>query len=80
MSGNASEESTHVITLFNPNDERYNLEKHFGLTLKDSNGVPYYPNLRSVHLVESRLVECPRHFHLLMEGNIKTFKSLSKNE
>lgn len=76
-SGNVSEESSFVFTLFSPCDPRYNLEKHFGLELKDSQGNYYYPNLRTIHLVEARLVQAPRHFRVLMEGNVKSFKKFN---
>ncbi len=73
-SGNISEESSHIITLFNPTDTRYNLEKHFGITIRDKAQNLLYPNLRTVHLVESRFTEAPRHFALSMLGHVKTFK------
>lgn len=74
--GNLSEECDHLFTLFNPNDERYNLSVHFGLTIKDSFKNEIYPNMRTVHLVESRHVSFPQHFKVEMEGNIKNFNQL----
>ena len=73
-SGNLSEESTHVFTMFNPNDERYNLNTHFGLKIKDSKKNELYPNLRTIHLVESRFVPYPQHFRVNMNGALKDFK------
>ena len=75
--GNLSEEADHLFTLFNPNDERYNLTSHFGAAIKDSHGNEIYKNLRTVHLVESRHVEFPQHFRLEMEGNVKNFSELN---
>lgn len=73
--GNLSEEVDHLITLFNPNDEKYALKTHFGETIRDENKNPLYPNLRTAHLVESRSADmCPMHFRLEMEGGIKNFK------
>ncbi len=68
--GNLSEESDYVLTLFNPRDEKYNLETHFDIELSN------YPNYRSVHLVESRDTECPQHLAMQMYGNINLFKSI----
>ena len=73
-SGNISEECNVVITLFNPTDTRYNLEKHFGITIRDKAQNLLYPNLRTVHIVEARYIEAPRHFALEMLGHVKTFK------
>lgn len=72
--GNISEESTHVFTMFNPNDVRYNLKTHFGLKLRDGSGNELYPNIRTLHLVECRHVPAPRHFRVHMNGGIKDFK------
>jgi hypothetical protein len=69
-SGNLSEECDYLLTLFNPTDEKYGLEVHFGHTLSD------YPNYRSIHLVESRDTECPQHLAVQMLGNVKHFKTL----
>ena len=73
-SGNLSEESTHVFTMFNPNDERYNLNTHFGMKIKDSRRNELFPNLRTIHLVESRFVPYPQHFRVNMNGALKDFK------
>ena len=75
-SGNLSEEADFMFTLFNPNDERYNLTKHFGDQIKDGNGNELYPNLRSLHLVENRHGDAPIHWRLNMFGNIKKFEHL----
>lgn len=69
--GNLSEEADYILTLFNPNDEKYKLENHFGIVLAN------YPNYRSVHLVESRDTESPQHLAMQMYGNINLFKSIS---
>ena len=62
--------------MFNPNDERYNLTSHFDVKIKDSHKNELYPNMRTVHLVESRHVPFPQHFRVEMEGNIKNFNQL----
>jgi hypothetical protein len=69
-SGNLSEDSDYVITLFNPTDEKYGLTTHFGHNLNE------YPNYRSIHLVESRDTECPMHLAVQMYGNVKHFKPI----
>ena len=71
--GNLSEECNHLFTLFNPNDEKYNLDKHFGLDIRDIHRNTIYQGLRTAHLVESREVEYPQHFRFEMQGNIKNF-------
>lgn len=71
--GNLSEDSDYVFTMFNPNDDRYNLNKHFGKEIKDRDGNLLYPNMRTVHLVESRHCEYPQHFRVDMRGNLKSF-------
>lgn len=75
-SGNLAEECNYLFTMFNPNDERYNLKSHFGKEIKDRDGNELYPNMRSIHLVESRHCSFPQHFRVEMEGNIKNFKQL----
>lgn len=72
--GNISEEANHVITLFNPNDDRFNLAQHFGLKIRDDMGNKLYPFLRTIHLVESRQVVYPQHFRVNMYGNTKNFE------
>lgn len=68
--GNLAEESTILMTLFNPNDEKYNLDKHFGHELAD------YPNYRSVHITESRNTPSPQHIFTNMFGGINMFQQL----
>lgn len=68
--GNLAEESTVLMTLFNPNDEKYNLKEHMGVKLED------YPNYRSLHITESRDTESPVHIQLNMYGNVNYFKPL----
>ena len=74
--GNAAEESDYMITMFNPNDLRYNLTKFFNKKLRDFKGDPKYPHLRSLHLVESRHCEYPQHFVVNMFGNLKKFEQI----
>lgn len=75
--GNLSEDVDYLFTAFNPNDSKYKLKKHFGLNLKDSKGFPYYPKLRTIHLVESRHTIFPQHFKVNMLGNLKTFEQIN---
>ena len=70
--GNLAEESTILMTLFNPSDEKYNLQKHFGVMLKD------HPLYRSLHITESRYTECPVHIQLNAYSNINYFTPLNK--
>ena len=75
--GNLSEESNYIFTMFNPNDDKYNLKKHFGLILKDVKNNLLYPNIRTIHLVESRHCSYPQHFRVDMIGATKQFKQLT---
>lgn len=68
--GNLSEDCNVLMTMFNPNDEKYGLTKHFGYEL-DS-----YPNYRSIHIVESRDTECPLHIQTNMFGGVNMFQSI----
>lgn len=68
--GNISEEADYLLTMFNPQDEKYGIKRHFKLDLEG------YPNYRSIHLVESRDTECPAHLQVNMFGNINTFQSI----
>lgn len=70
-SGNPAEECTIFMTLFNPNDEKYNLKKHFGVELAG------YPNYRSLHITEARDVDSPAHIQMNMFGNINLFTPLN---
>lgn len=72
-SGNLAEDCDYLLTMFNPNDERYNLSQHFGVALKNSNGDPINPYLRTIHIAESRHCFFPQHFSTTMLGNIKKF-------
>jgi len=74
--GNLSEEANYILTMMNPNDDKYALTKHFGLEIKNTANEELYPNYISVHLVESRDTECPIHFRTNMKGNINHFESL----
>lgn len=71
-SGNISEESDYVITLFNPRDEKFKLEKHFGVDITK------YPNYRSIHLVESRDTDCPFHIGGIIDAEANMFNELPK--
>lgn len=74
--GNLSEDVDYLFTMFNPNDSRYNLKKHFGLEIRDDQGNELFPNLRTLHLVESRHCFFPQHFRVIMNGGFKAFKRL----
>jgi hypothetical protein len=68
--GNLAEESHILLTMFNPNDEKYNLSSHFGVDIASKK----YPNYRSLHVADARWVECPQHMKLNMFGNINYFE------
>lgn len=70
-SGNFAEECTVLMTLFNPNDEKYNLTKHFGVELAG------FPNYRSIHITEARYTECPVHIQTNMYGGVNMFTPLN---
>lgn len=70
-SGNVSEESTILLTMFNPQDEKYNIKRHFGVDLEP------YPNYRSIHVADSRYTECPLHIQTNMYGGINLFTPLN---
>ena len=74
--GNLSEEANHMLTMFNPNDDRYNLSTHFGRPIKDKSKNLLYPQMRTLHLVESRNVTFPQHFAVDMNGALKSFKKV----
>jgi len=74
---NLSEDADFVITLFDPNDDKYRLDTHFGMKIRDGEGNNLYPDLRTIHLVESRHCEAPRHFKAQMAGNVKAFRELN---
>ena len=75
-SGNLAEEADYMFTMFNPNDERYKLQKHFGEDIRDKDGNELYPRMRTLHLVENRYGDSPQHFRVNMQGNIKNFEKL----
>lgn len=74
--GNLAEDCDYMFTIFNPNDDRYNLPKHFGKMIKDRHNNLLYPNYRSIHLVENRHGPYPQHFAVNMDGKIKKFEQL----
>lgn len=78
--GNLAEDANYLFTLFNPNDRKYNLSSHFGLELRDKFGNENYPNMVTLHLVESRHCPYPQHFRLKLEGHIKSFKKIIINQ
>lgn len=69
--GNVSEEADIILTLFNPHDDRYNLERHMGVDLSEN------PNYRSLHLIESRDTDCPAHMQLNSYFGISYFEPLN---
>lgn len=75
--GNLSEDSNYIFTMFNPNDDKFNLSKHFGTPIRRPDKSLLYPNMRTVHLVESRHCVCPQHFRVNMYGDIKKFEPLT---
>ena len=52
-------------------DEKYKLERHFGVDLASQ------PNYRSIHVVESRYTDCPQHIQTNMYGGINLFTPLN---
>lgn len=75
--GNLSEDADYMITMFNPNDDKYRITTHFDLPIRDKKGNPYYPDMRTIHLVESRHCLFPQHFRTTMKGNIKAFQKFN---
>jgi len=75
--GNLSEDSNYIFTMFNPNDDKFNLSKHFGTAIRRPDKSLLYPFMRTVHLVESRHCVCPQHFRVNMYGDIKKFEPLT---
>jgi len=75
--GNLSEDCDYLLTMMNPNDDKYNLKKHFGMEIKDDSGNELYPNLRTIHLVESRHCKYPQHFKTNMIGAYKKFEQIN---
>lgn len=72
--GNLSEDVNYLITMFDPNDDKYALKKHFGRVIKDTKDNTLYPYLRTIHLVESRHCPFPQHFAVNMYGGYKKFE------
>lgn len=75
--GNLSEDSNYIFTMFNPNDDKFNLTKHFGTPIRRPDKSLLYPFMRTVHLVESRHSVCPQHFRVNMYGDVKKFEPLT---
>lgn len=75
--GNLAEDCDFFFTMFNPNDDKYKLKKHFKVVLRDSKNNLFYPDLRTVHLVESRHTFFPKHFKTRMLGNVKAFEQIN---
>lgn len=76
--GNLAEDCDYLFTIFNPNDDRYQLSKHFGKHIKDRHGNLLLPNLRSIHLVENRHGPYPLHFRTNMFGITKCFEQIKE--
>jgi uncharacterized protein (DUF1499 family) len=74
--GNLSEDSNYIFTMFNPNDDKFNLSKHFGTPIRRTDKSLLYPFMRTLHLVESRHSVCPQHFRMNMYGDVKRFEPL----
>lgn len=85
-SGNIAEDVDVLISLFNPTEEKYNIQNHFGWKIKKTgtskNDITfnnYMKNhFRSLHLVKSRDTPFPKHFFLYMFGNINYFLKAEK--
>lgn len=75
-SGNLAEDADYVITMFNPNDGKYGLKRHFGIEIRGLNGQVLDPNLRTIHIVENRHGPCPQHLKVRMHGGVKAFERL----
>lgn len=69
-SGNLAEECTVLMTMFNANDEKYNLTVHMGVPLVT------HKRYRSLHITEARNVECPIHIQFNMYGAYNMFGKL----
>lgn len=72
-SGNLPEDVSHVLTIFNPCDDKYNLSSHF-----DEDLDKYKPtnNYRTVHLVDSRFAPCPLHLGTTFKGGNLQIKEI----
>jgi len=46
--GNLAEECNYVLSMFNPNDDKYHLNKHFGVTIRTPQKTLIHPNLRTI--------------------------------
>jgi hypothetical protein len=75
--GNLAEDADYVFTMMNPNDDRYKLKQHFGIQIKDDSGNELYPDLRTIHLVESRHCKYPQHFKTNMRSSYKNFEQIN---
>lgn len=78
-SGNLSEDSDFILTMFNPNEEKYGITRHFGTPLVGPHEENLYPRYRSLHLVESRDTEAPLHFKLDFRGNVGHFSQFQED-
>lgn len=75
-SGNFGEDCDYLLTIFNPNDDKFALKSHFGIEIRDNDGNRVNPNLRTLHLVSSRHCDFPIHFKVNMDGKFKKFKKV----
>ena len=73
-SGNLAEECDYLLSMFNPNDDKYQLKQHFGIDIRDIRGNVIDKSIRTIHLIESRHSEFPKHFVTRMLGNYKIFE------
>ena len=71
--GNLGEDCDYLFTLFNPNDDKYALNKHFGDKIRNARGRKLYPDMRTIHLVAGRRANAPQHFRINMHGATKSF-------
>lgn len=72
-SGNLPEDVSHVLTIFNPLDDKYNLSTHFG---RDLSPYKMTNDFRSVHLTDSRFAPCPLHLGTTFKGGNLQIKEI----
>lgn len=77
-SGNLLEDATEVITIFNPNEDAYNLKVHFKTKIRYPNGDPIYPNRRTAHIVAGRNSGGQGHFAFEFRGDLKHLKKFEE--
>lgn len=72
-SGNLPEDVSHVLTFFNPVDDKYRLNTHFDVDLTPYKGKNNY---RTIHLVDSRFAPAPTHLGSTFNGGNLKIKEL----